>query len=122
MLFRSGILRVMGLIAFDISLLLFKVLLSLTSRIARMKLSATAVLLLLPASILAVPAAESSNEQCHVVALSAIRCKVANITPGTTANCRTGPGTDYPVAKKVDAGSEHLFSCYKKGECVDGNW
>lgn len=85
-----------------------------------MKFSITAALLLLPASILAVPAAESSSEQCQVI--KAISCKVINISAGTTANCRTGPGTDYPVAKKVDAGSKHAFSCYKKGECVDGNW
>ncbi|KFY70175.1 hypothetical protein V499_09396 [Pseudogymnoascus sp. VKM F-103] len=84
-----------------------------------MKFSITAALLLLPATILAVPAAESSTEQCQVI--KAISCKVINISAGTTANCRTGPGTDYPVAKKVDAGSKHAFSCYKKGECVNGN-
>jgi uncharacterized membrane protein len=89
-------------------------------RIATMKFSAVAVLLLLPASILGMPAAEP--EQCHVVALSATRCKVINVKPGTQANCRTGPGTDYPVALRVDADSEYLFSCYKKGTCVDGNW
>lgn len=86
-----------------------------------MKLSITAVLLLLPAGILAVPT-ESSNEQCHVEALTATRCKIVNVNPGSTANCRTGPGTEFPVAKKVDADSSHLFSCYKKGECIDGNW
>ncbi|KFY18938.1 hypothetical protein V493_08242 [Pseudogymnoascus sp. VKM F-4281 (FW-2241)] len=86
-----------------------------------MKLSITAALLLLPASILAVPVAESSNEQCHVVALSAISCKVVGVNAGSSANCRTGPGTEYPVVKKVDGDSKHLFSCYKKGECIDGN-
>ncbi|OBT63917.1 hypothetical protein VE03_05992 [Pseudogymnoascus sp. 23342-1-I1] len=85
-----------------------------------MKLSVSAVLLLLPAGILAVPT-ESSNEQCHVVALTATRCKIVNVNPGSSANCRTGPGTEYPVAKKIDADSSYLFSCYKKGECIDGN-
>lgn len=85
-----------------------------------MKFSTVAVLLFFPASILGMPASEP--EQCHVEALSAIRCKVVNVKPGTKANCRSGPGTDYPVAFQVDAGSEYLFSCYKKGTCVDDNW
>ncbi|KFX85775.1 hypothetical protein V495_01802 [Pseudogymnoascus sp. VKM F-4514 (FW-929)] len=83
-----------------------------------MKLSVSAILFLLPASILA---ADSSNEQCQVIALSAIRCKIVGVDAGSTANCRTGPGTDFPVAKKISADAEHLFSCYKKGTCVDNN-
>lgn len=84
-----------------------------------MKFSVAAILLL-PASILALPAADSSSEQCQVI--EAISCKVVNVNAGSSANCRTGPGTKYPVAIKVDADSKHPFSCYEKGECVDGNW
>ena len=84
-----------------------------------MKVSVAAILLL-PASILALPAADSSSDQCKII--EAISCKVVNVDAGSSANCRTGPGTKYPVAIKVDADSKHPFSCYEKGECVDGNW
>ncbi|KFY35257.1 hypothetical protein V494_06073 [Pseudogymnoascus sp. VKM F-4513 (FW-928)] len=84
-----------------------------------MKLSITAVLF---ASILAVSATESSNEQCTVQAIPAIRCKViVSEGDGPTANCRSGPGTDFDIVKKIDSGTESLFSCYKKGECIGGN-
>jgi uncharacterized protein YgiM (DUF1202 family) len=47
-------------------------------------------------------------------------CTIVNVS--TYANCRSGPGTNYPITRTVTKGTEYPFDCYKRGTCVNGNW
>lgn len=47
-------------------------------------------------------------------------CKVVNVDDH--ANCRSGPGTNYPTKFWAVKNVNYAFACYKKGTCVDGNW
>ncbi|OBT61628.1 hypothetical protein VE03_08838, partial [Pseudogymnoascus sp. 23342-1-I1] len=46
-------------------------------------------------------------------------CKIINVN--SYVNCRSGPGTQYPVVYKLPTGVKIHFDCYKRGECVGGN-
>ena len=37
-------------------------------------------------------------------------------------NCRYQPTTDAGALVMFKKGSKHDFSCWKKGECIGGNW
>jgi hypothetical protein len=94
----------------------------------KFSLAAASTLLLLPLGALASPVAAASDS------LSPTRtgalgprtsyfhpmCKIVNVN--TYANCRSGPGTNYPTKYYPKKGVAYEFSCYKRGTCVSGNW
>jgi hypothetical protein len=47
-------------------------------------------------------------------------CQIVNVS--STVNCRAGPGTGYASKGSIPNGVSFHFSCYKRGECVNGNW
>ncbi|KFY74416.1 hypothetical protein V499_05555 [Pseudogymnoascus sp. VKM F-103] len=47
-------------------------------------------------------------------------CKIINVS--SYVNCRSGPGTQYPVVYQLPTGVKIHFDCYKRGECINGNW
>ena len=61
-----------------------------------------------------------TQPRAPVVTYFSTTCKIVNVS--TYANCRTGPGTNYPTKFTVAGGSSYSFDCYKRGTCVDGNW
>lgn len=100
-----------------------------------MKFSATTVVLfLLPVLSLASPVAEVVDSDEGPVALVSEKrsiedelfkradqyCTIINVS--TTVNCRAGPSTDYAVKAYAHNGDRYWFTCYKRGECVNGNW
>jgi hypothetical protein len=99
-----------------------------------MKFSATTLaLLLLPIVSLASPVPEAAEDAAPVNLVSHVRraedevfkrtdeyCSIINVS--TTVNCRAGPGTSYPVKGYAHNGDHYYFTCYKRGDCVNGNW
>lgn len=47
-------------------------------------------------------------------------CSIINVNH--YVNCRTGPGTKYKATNVALKGQKYYFFCYKKGECILGNW
>jgi len=104
-----------------------------------MKFTAATVLFLLPLSILASPASgpapkavppttqtdvpeEVSGGDVEVRDLfrrSTQYCQIVNVN--SYANCRSGPGTSYPVTHWAYKGVSYAFACYKPGDCYNGN-
>ncbi|KAL4865319.1 hypothetical protein BDV12DRAFT_211103 [Aspergillus spectabilis] len=94
----------------------------------------SAAVLVLPA--LAAPATEASREVDAAAALPvdasdispestglvkrAVRCYIVN-SSSNTVNCRSGPGFGYSVVGSVTVGNSYPFSCYKSGDCYEGN-
>ncbi|KAF9885031.1 hypothetical protein FE257_000762 [Aspergillus nanangensis] len=86
--------------------------------------------LLLPLLTLATPTPEpadvpfevrdASPEALGLTKRSATLCKIVN-TGSASVNCRTGPGFDYPASFGVGPGKSYSFSCYKTGDCYEGN-
>lgn len=94
--------------------------------------------LLLPFAVLANPVPEALNELSQSaieegdvnlsVAIqpsdlfkrSTQYCSIVNVS--TYVNCRTGPGTKYKAIATAHKGDKYYFFCYKKGECIEGNW
>ncbi|KFY71543.1 hypothetical protein V499_08262 [Pseudogymnoascus sp. VKM F-103] len=50
---------------------------------------------------------------------AATTCSIVNVS--STVNCRSGPGTSYPVVGQTFNGEKFVFKCYKRGTCVSGN-
>lgn len=80
---------------------------------------------LLPASILAAKAKPTTPDDARdgYVLYPGTECAIVD---ASATNCRTGPGTKYPVVTSLTKGTIGSFSCVKTGECVtiDGfqNW
>ncbi|KFY67162.1 hypothetical protein V496_01736 [Pseudogymnoascus sp. VKM F-4515 (FW-2607)] len=99
-----------------------------------MKFSATTLaLILLPVLSLASPVAEAVESDEGPTALVSEKrssedelfkradqyCSIINVS--TTVNCRAGPGTGYAMKAYAHNGDKYYFTCYKRGECVNGN-
>ncbi|OBT85954.1 hypothetical protein VE02_04802 [Pseudogymnoascus sp. 03VT05] len=101
-----------------------------------MKLSATTLaILLLPSVSLASPVATSSDavtsdetpalfvsekrSEGEIFERAATVCSIVNVS--STVNCRSGPGTSYPVVGHTWNGEQFVFTCYKRGTCVSDN-
>ncbi|KFZ05925.1 hypothetical protein V501_07899 [Pseudogymnoascus sp. VKM F-4519 (FW-2642)] len=101
-----------------------------------MKFSATTLaILLLPIVSLASPVATSSDavtsdenppifvsekrSEGDIFERAATTCSIVNVS--STVNCRSGPGTSYPVVGQTFNGEKFVFTCYKRGTCVSGN-
>ncbi|KAL4748989.1 hypothetical protein BDW72DRAFT_195237 [Aspergillus terricola var. indicus] len=84
-----------------------------------MKLGLTVVpsclLALLPFHALAMPAPPADLNSRAVTT-----CRVVNAD--SEVNCRAGPGFDYGVRTFVYPNGIYDFSCYKSGDCYNGNW
>lgn len=87
--------------------------------------------LLLPLGAMAIPAANpepigtleqrsAAPEPAENLVKRSQYCSI-NGKDGDVA-CREGPGTSYTRTSTAYAGNTYLFSCYKKGQCVSGNW
>ncbi|KAJ6071004.1 hypothetical protein N7467_012323 [Penicillium canescens] len=96
-----------------------------------MKFQVTLAAAFLPLVALAVPTAEAQPaepvpaEQVprsldEVSKRSSIGCKIVN-SSSDKVNCRSGPGTSYPVVAYVFPGTTYTFNCYKSGDCYEGN-
>ncbi|KAF9468188.1 hypothetical protein BDZ94DRAFT_1247408 [Collybia nuda] len=71
--------------------------------------------------VVASPVAVSTNdESARLFKRATVTCAIVN-TDSTSVNCRSGPGTGYSIVNHLTAGSVHSFTCYKKGECYEGN-
>jgi hypothetical protein len=46
-------------------------------------------------------------------------CRIVNTSDH--ANCRSGPGFDYPVTHLPGTGVDYHFRCYKTGDCYNNN-
>lgn len=98
--------------------------------------------LLLPLTALAAPTAEDATALADVVdarpkaqdtspeALGLEKrayksCYIIN-SDSKRVNCRTGPGFSYPnhpsESVYIEVGNAYYFTCYKKGDCYQGNW
>lgn len=84
-----------------------------------MKLSATTLTLLLPTLALTSPVAVTPNDDA-LLPRADTSCTIINVS--TVVACRTGPGTNYPVYAYLPPGDVWPFRCYKRGECINGNW
>lgn len=96
--------------------------------------STTVVLILLPILSIASPITkvEATEEGGPVALVSEPRsedgifkrssqlCQTINVS--TYVNCRAGPGTGYKSIMEVPKGSAATYKCYKRGECINGNW
>jgi uncharacterized protein YgiM (DUF1202 family) len=95
--------------------------------------AATLAVFLLPILSIASPVAEvSASEEGPIALVSEERsedelfkradqyCSIINVS--TTVNCRSGPGSSYPVTHYAKNGEKFYYTCYKKGTCVNGNW
>lgn len=47
-------------------------------------------------------------------------CEIINVS--SYVNCRSGPGTSFPVRYRLYGGYSWHFTCYEEGTCVEGNW
>ncbi|KAL8821333.1 MAG: hypothetical protein Q9223_000598 [Gallowayella weberi] len=90
---------------------------------------------LLPMIALAAPAADASPESVEVaepdvpptspvdsrdlLKRSTQYCRI--IGNDGPVNCRSGPGTNYPVRYTMAPGGGYYFTCYKTGTTVGGN-
>ncbi|KAL4776631.1 hypothetical protein BDW60DRAFT_203658 [Aspergillus nidulans var. acristatus] len=84
-----------------------------------MKLSLTiapsCLLALLPLHTQAMPAPPADLNSRAVTT-----CRVVNTD--SEVKCRAGPGFDYDVRTFVYPNGIYDFSCYKSGDCYNGNW
>ena len=107
-----------------------------------MKLQAVALVgLLLPLAVLAAPSVvaapvpavkaaaqkaaspvsrDTSPEAIGLAKRTDVNCYIVNAS--STVNCRSGPGTNYPVVGYVVEGGYYTFQCYLPGTCYEGNW
>jgi hypothetical protein len=47
-------------------------------------------------------------------------CVIVDSDPSVSAvNCRSGPGTSYPVLATLAVGGTYSFKCRKAGQCLD---
>ncbi|KFX94382.1 hypothetical protein O988_06338 [Pseudogymnoascus sp. VKM F-3808] len=90
-----------------------------------MKFSSTSLtLLFLPLLSLASPVAVtpkdvSETPEDALFTRKVEYCQIVNVS--STVNCRAGPGTGYASKGSIPNGVSFHFSCYKRGECVNGN-
>ncbi|KAH6619093.1 hypothetical protein B0J18DRAFT_433215 [Chaetomium sp. MPI-SDFR-AT-0129] len=72
---------------------------------------------LLPTSILAAKAKAATPDDARdgYVLFPGTECAIVDTS---ATNCRTGPGTKYPVVTQLTKGTIGSFSCVKTGECV----
>jgi hypothetical protein len=93
-------------------------------------LLSTTTYLLLPAAVLAAPAPVTDISPRGLAIREAEGVGLANtnvrencfIVNGDPVNCRKGPGLSYPVVTTFGELTEHTFSCYATGSCVEENW
>ena len=48
-------------------------------------------------------------------------CMIVNQPSISVVNCRSGPGTNYPVIATLLVGETYPFKCRKVGQCLDNN-
>ncbi|KAH8587024.1 hypothetical protein B0O99DRAFT_40079 [Bisporella sp. PMI_857] len=83
--------------------------------------------LILPATILAAPlslAAQREGEMAGLIPRSRITCKIVNDNGegGWGVKCRDRPDfSSNIVYDGLDNGESYTFSCYKRGDCYNGN-
>jgi hypothetical protein len=80
---------------------------------------------LLPLSLLSLAAtlpADTAPGMTHWDKRSNVWCDVTGKTKGANVHCRAGPSTDSKHVRYVKVGDLLRFTCYKSGECIDGNW
>lgn len=84
--------------------------------------------LILPAAILASPLSSAAIRQGEAVGLmprSRVDCKIVNDNGegGWGVKCRDKPDFSGKIVYDgLDNGEIYTFSCYKKGDCYEGNW
>ncbi|KAH6715626.1 hypothetical protein DL95DRAFT_511923 [Leptodontidium sp. 2 PMI_412] len=101
-----------------------------------MKLQAALIGLLLPLAVLAAPSVaadqavaqtaadpvssrDNSPEAIGLTKRANVNCYIVNAS--TTVNCRSGPGTSYPIVGSVKQGVLYTFQCYLPGTCYENN-
>ncbi|KAL4998439.1 hypothetical protein BDV10DRAFT_185261 [Aspergillus recurvatus] len=81
------------------------------------------LLALLPLSTLAMPTPNADNSMpappTDLTPRALTTCRVINTD--SEVNCRAGPGFDYAVRTHVYPNGIYDFSCYKSGDCYNGN-
>ena len=80
---------------------------------------------LLPLSLLSLAAALPADTEPGMTRWdkrSNVWCVVIGKTQGANVHCRAGPSTDSKHVRYVKVGDLLRFTCYKSGECIDGNW
>lgn len=100
-----------------------------------MKVYPSAVLAVLPITILAAPTSGATApiaikdigldvspapRSMRLAARSNQFCKIVDTE--YWAHCRSGPGTSYDITYFVFTDLDYEFSCYSEGTCVDNNW
>lgn len=92
-----------------------------------MKYITSALILLLPFAAIAIPTPDPAESRSiaqsgeEIFDKRAVElCSIINVS--TYVNCRSGPGTSYPVVTTFKEGEEWHYSCYEPGTCTEGNW